>query len=720
MCRSTKRVQYIEKTTSSAEEDNWDYNRIQRINDKEQKKDFYNATLLVNNVPIKFIIDSGSPITLIPECLFNDITTIKPLKTTYKDVNNQRIEFTGQTNALVKTNKETIELPLLITKAKTSPLMGLDWMQRLKINLSSNNEAIQIHNIKLDNMDKKRIKLQNDFKDLFYNNKEIKNLSVKIQLKEGAQTIQQKGRPIPIHLQDQVALELKRLIKHGYLERATEITEDCFVSPAVITVKKDKSIKIAQDSRKLNEVTIKRKAQMPNMEELTSRISRKISEGKEGEILATKLDFDYAYGQIKLDENTKNLCIFTVPGGDFTGYYRFLKGFYGLADIPTFFQERIDTTLEHKHPACLDDIIIVTKGSIDEHETEVRETMKKLEEAGYRLNPKKCDFFKKEIEWVGHKIDQQEIRPLQDKLEAITKINKPKNEKELKSFLGAIQYLSKYIENLSANTDVLRNLLKKQNEWIWTEEHTEAFNKLKEGITKIPCLAHYNAQNENIITTDASTKGLGATLWQKQKDGNLNPVGFASRYLSDTEKKYAINELELLAVVWGLEHFRLYIYGKPIELLTDHQALEPLIKRNRTNKTYSARLTRWLDRLAHFDINIKHIAGKHLALTDYLSRNPISKPEPIENYDEEYVINCIMPLFEFINNYGSVASQKKLEMRTDQNEQREQTVNQSERSRANQTNRSQKRTKQTNAVHCYHIQIQSIQINSIPFKPFKK
>ena len=116
----------FKKTTSSAEEDNWDYNRFQRMNDNKQKKDFYNAMLLVNNVPIKFIIDSGSPVTLIPECLFNDITTIKPLKTTYKDVNNQRIEITGQTNALVKTKKETIELPPLITKAKTSLLMGLD------------------------------------------------------------------------------------------------------------------------------------------------------------------------------------------------------------------------------------------------------------------------------------------------------------------------------------------------------------------------------------------------------------------------------------------------------------------------------------------------------------------------------------------------------------------------------------------------------------------
>ena len=115
------------------------------------------------------------------------------------------------------------------------------------------------------------------FSDLFYNNNEIKGLEVKIKLKEGAQIIQQKGRPIPIHLQDQVANELKRLIENGYLKTVAEITEDCFVSPAVITVKIDKSIKIALDSRKLNEVTIKRKAQRPNMEELISRSSRKIT-----------------------------------------------------------------------------------------------------------------------------------------------------------------------------------------------------------------------------------------------------------------------------------------------------------------------------------------------------------------------------------------------------------------------------------------------------------
>ena len=328
----------MDKVSSSAEEDNWDYNKIQRINNNKKNGEYLHATLLVNNAPIKFIIDSGSPVTLIPQRLFNKITEVEELKTNYKDVNDNKIDFLGQTKALVKTNSKTLQLPLLITKTNITPLMGLDWMKRLGITVNTTTDDIKIHNIKMDETEKKILKLKNEFKDLFYNNTEIKDLEVKIDLKEDAKIIQQKGRPVPIHLQNQVAEEIKRLIKNGYLERATEITEDCFVSPAVITVKKDKSIKIALDSRKLNEATIKKKAQMPNMEELISRISRKISEEQEGEIWITKLDFDYAYGQIKLNENTRNLCIFTVTGGEFTGYYRFLKSFYGLADIPTIFQ----------------------------------------------------------------------------------------------------------------------------------------------------------------------------------------------------------------------------------------------------------------------------------------------------------------------------------------------------------------------------------------------
>ena len=157
----------------------------------------------------------------------------------------------------------------------------------------------------------------------------------------------------------------------------------------------------------------------------------------------------------------------------------------------------------------------------------------------------------------------------------------------------------------------------------------------------------FTETRENIITTDASKHGLGAILWQTQPDGIRKPIQYASRYLNDAEKRYSTNELELLAVVWGLEHFRFYIYGKPVKLYSDHSALEPLLRRNRANKTYSARLTRWIDRIAHFDVSVNHIAGEEIKLTDYLSRHPTYEAETETNYDEEYVINALIPLLYF-------------------------------------------------------------------------
>ena len=118
-------------------------------------------------------------------------------------------------------------------------------------------------------------------------------------------------------------------MKQSHIEKANNIDENCFVSPAVLTVKIDMSVKIAMDSRKLNKITIKRKAQMPNMEKLISRISKKIADGPADEIWTSKLDLDYAYGQLILSKEARNLCIFAVIGGDFTGYYRFLKGSTG-------------------------------------------------------------------------------------------------------------------------------------------------------------------------------------------------------------------------------------------------------------------------------------------------------------------------------------------------------------------------------------------------------
>ena len=190
----------------------------------------------------------------------------------------------------------------------------------------------------------------------------------------------------------------------------------------------------------------------------------------------------------------------------------------------------------------------------------------------------------------------------------------------------------------------MRQLLKKLTKWEWTTDRNSDYNKIKQELPSLPCLAHYNGSKDNIVTTEACKTGLGVALWQKQGNGELKPIAIASRYLNDAEKKYSIGELELLAVVWGLERFRFHLYGKQVQLFSDHQALEPLLKRNKTNKQYSARLTRWLDRLNHFDICLKHTAGKEHKFTDFFSRKPTGNTESEENYAEVFVINAIAQL----------------------------------------------------------------------------
>ena len=181
----------------------------------------------------------------------------------------------------VKTEISKETLPILITENKnTQPLLGLDWLDKLEIGLQGSKKTNVIRHVEEDERLKEII---SEHEDLFKNNHTIKDLTIDIQLKKDTKPIQQKGRPVPIHFQKSVRGELEKLIKLGHLEKADETTENCFISPAVITVKKDKSVKSALDSRKLNEACIKRKAAMPNMEELVSKVSAKITDG-EGEI----------------------------------------------------------------------------------------------------------------------------------------------------------------------------------------------------------------------------------------------------------------------------------------------------------------------------------------------------------------------------------------------------------------------------------------------------
>ena len=259
--------------------------------------------------------------------------------------------------------------------------------------------------------------------------------------------------------------------------------------------------------------------------------------------------------RIRLDEiikRNKPAGVFAITVGGFSGYYQFNKGFHGLVDFSTIFQEKIDRTLEYSTPTCIDEITVVTRGDRVEHKMNLFDELKKIEDAGYRASEKRSEYFLNETKWLGNEIDENGIKPNKEKVKAITDLKHPEIQKQLKSFLGAIQNLAKIYR--------VPNGIEGKNK--------KMISITKKLLTEESCLAHYAKDRENIVITDASESGLGKTLWQKPSDGEKTD----SRYLNESETNYSIREL-----VWGLEKFRFQLYGKKVSLYTYHQALETLI-----------------------------------------------------------------------------------------------------------------------------------------------
>ena len=200
---------------------------------------------------------------------------------------------------------------------------------------------------------------------------------------EPLKPIQLKGRRVPLHLLDAVKTELNRLKAEGHIKKLENCDEDRFISPIVITCKKDKSIKLALDSKFINKQIYKNKYQMPNIHELVDNVAAQITNDSVGEVWFTNLDLKNAYSQLALDKFTSNQCNFSIVGGDITGTYQFLTGFYGLGDMPNEFQRVMDSTLGSiPFTNCyLDDILISSKGSFLDHKAIV-----------YCIDPRRIQF----------------------------------------------------------------------------------------------------------------------------------------------------------------------------------------------------------------------------------------------------------------------------------------------------------------------------------------
>ena len=238
------------------------------------------------------------------------------------------------------------------------------------------------------------------------------------------------------------------------------------------------------------------------------------------------------------------------------------------------FQKAIDCTLAGlDNTFCfLDDILIVSRRGIEKHLGLVRICLIKLDQENLRINLAKCHFVKDKIEWLGHNITQTSIAPLLNETDAIGKISAPSNLKEIGSFMGSVHHFGKFIPNLSQLCYPLRPFLKKNTKFLWTDEHVEQFTLIKEKIAETTENKQFNLDLELRIKCDASRKPLGCALEQRTPNG-WHTLAFASRFLNSVEDRYSINELELLGVVWSVEHFKYYLYGKPFTVITDHRAL---------------------------------------------------------------------------------------------------------------------------------------------------
>ena len=458
-----------------------------------------------------------------------------------------------------------------------------------------------------------------EFPDLFERRGKVKQHKIHARLHKDTVVKQQKGRRVPIQLQDAVNKEISRLIQEGHIVRVQELKEDVFLQPTVTTVNKDRGVKIALDARELNKNVVKDNYPMPNLDNLMDMIAEHQEQGP-GETFFTTLDMMYAYGQVELSEETSRHCNFQIIGGKATGIYRFVTGFYGLTTMPTEFQRIIDLTLAGitNTFAFIDDIQIVTHGTEEEHITKVKEVLKRLDDANINLRLDKCTFAAKNIEWVGYNLSQKTVAPINSKVQGISERLRPTNLKQLRSFLGAVNQFNKFIPDLAKLCFSFRTLLKRDNEWNWKEEQEKAFVTVNEAIKKATTLNHFKRKCHLRIICDASKSGLGAVL-QQQEEGTWKPISFASRFLTELESKYSITELELLAIVWSIEYFRSYVYGVPFKIISYHKALPTVLKGQKANKTYSSRLTRWLDRLLPYEFEVIHGPGRTLGIADYLS-----------------------------------------------------------------------------------------------------
>ena len=215
---------------------------------------------------------------------------------------------------------------------------------------------------------------------------------------------------------------------------------------------------------------------------------------------------------------------------------------------------------------------------MEDHLQHLHALLEGLQGAGLKLKPQKCHFIRQEVEYLGHIITPKGLKTNSRLVEAVQEFRTPKSVQQVRQFLGLSSFYRRFIPSFAKIAQPLHALTRKRVEFVWDGSCQTAFTALKQKLTEAPVLAYPSFEHPLCLETDASILGLGAILSQEQEDGKSHPVAYASRSLSPQERNYGITELETLAVVWAMNHFKCYLYGNSVTVYTDHSAIKAMLE----------------------------------------------------------------------------------------------------------------------------------------------
>jgi transposase InsO family protein len=363
------------------------------------------------------------------------------------------------------------------------------------------------------------------------------------------------------------------------------------------------------DLRRVNDLIVSDAHPLPLPEDMFDKL--------QGSRLFSKMDLTKGFWQIPLDEASRKILAMDTP----LGLYEPLCMPFGMKNAPAVFQREMQRVLRDRLyqgvMVFIDDILIYSR-TADEHAELVEWVLRRLQEEGYYAHPDKCEFFQKEVSFLGHVVSEKGVAVQLHKVRAVTEWPQPRCRKDVRAFLGLTNYYRKFIPGFSEIATPLTDLTGKDVPFCWTGLQQTAFETLKCRLTTVDVLAHPDPDRPYVVTTDASGFAISGVLSQDQADGTRRPVAYMSRKMNAAERRYATHDKELLAIVKAVEHWRCYLEGSahPILLLSDHRSLQHL----NTQPNLTDRQARWVEKLSDFEFRIEYIKGDVNRMADELSR----------------------------------------------------------------------------------------------------